>query len=167
MSLKLHNQYCHNIRKCNCPPNDHKSIEDYLKCSNGFKCTFCSKRYNSNEELTQHYYDSPYHPKQCKWCSKTCSSNEKLVMHYVKDHIYDGSRHQKNLKCPILNCNEKFAGNGTGFKNHLNSEHCVDISDAVTFKHKKLSNGRIYQSNTIVCKKTLTKVGFVIEIVGN
>ena len=165
---KLNNPNCHNPRKCDCPPNDHKSIEDYLKCSNGFKCNICLKRYKSKDELTQHYYDTPDHPKQCKWCSNICTSNEKLIMHYVEVHIGSGeSKHQKNkqknLNCPILNCNEGFNGNGMGFKNHLNSEHGVDISNAIIFKHKELLNGRILESNTIFCKKT--KVGFVIELV--
>ena len=88
-------------------------------------------------------------------------------MHYVEVHIGSGgSKHQKynqkHLNCPILNCNERFNGNGMGFKNHLNSEHGVDISNAVIFKQKELLNGRILESNTIFCKKT--KVGFVIEI---
>ena len=76
-------------RKCNCPRYGHTSIEDFFKCSNGFKCTYCSKCYDSKEELTKHHYDSPDHPKKCKWCSNICSSNEKLVMHYIKGHMHD------------------------------------------------------------------------------
>ena len=167
LSQKPNNPNCHNPRNCDCPPNDHKSIEEYFKCSNGFKCTYCSKRYKSNEELTQHCHNSPDHPKQCKWCSNICTSNEKLITHYIEVHIGSGgSKHQKNnqknLNCPILNCNERFNGNGMGFKNHLKSEHGVDISNAITFKHKGLLNGMILESNTFFCKKA--EVGFVIEI---
>ena len=44
-------------------PGNTKNNEKYFKCPNGFKCTYCSRRYNSMEELTQHYHDSPDHPR--------------------------------------------------------------------------------------------------------
>ena len=41
-----------------------KSNEKYFKgYFKGFKCTFCSRRYNSMEELTQHYHASTDHPR--------------------------------------------------------------------------------------------------------
>ena len=54
-----------NQHKCVIENSGNKKInEKYFKGNfKGFKCTFCSRRYNSMEELTQHYHASTDHPR--------------------------------------------------------------------------------------------------------
>ena len=59
-SLEELNQHKCVIEKSGNKKNNEKYFKGHFK---GFKCTFCSRRYNSMEELTQHYHNSPDHPK--------------------------------------------------------------------------------------------------------
>ena len=64
--------------------NQHKCVIENSgnKKSNekGFKCTFCSRRYNSMEELTQHYHASTDHP---RYANLDCQLSEEGIQNQL------------------------------------------------------------------------------------
>ena len=58
-----------------------KSNEKYFKYYfKGFKCTYCSRRYNSMEELTQHYHASTDHP---RYANLDCQLSEEGIQNQL------------------------------------------------------------------------------------